>query len=85
LLLQLGPKYGLVSSSNYLDLMALIEDTGDQNLQELDRRISRTAQVCRSAAAADAVIVMLLPGTAFDVCTPYAKPSFCAPSNLVWN
>lgn len=64
--------------------MALIEDTGDQNLQELDRRISRIAQVCRSAAA-DTVIIMLNPATAFDVCTPFAKGLLCAPSNFVWN
>ncbi|KAA6428745.1 MAG: hypothetical protein FRX49_01620 [Trebouxia sp. A1-2] len=43
--IDLGPKYGLVSSSNYLELMALVEDTGGEDLQELDRRLSRTAQV----------------------------------------
>jgi len=87
LLLQLGHKYGLVTSSNYQDLMALIEDTGGENRQELDRKISQAAQVCCSAAAAaaaaaDTVFVMLLPATAFDVCTPFAKLSFCATSKV---
>ena len=59
--------------------MALVEDTGGEDLQELDRRLSRTAQVCCSAAAAaaDTVIILLVPATAFYCNSLLCLPTIC--------
>ena len=44
-LLQVGPKYGVVSMANYYELMSLVEDPMDGDFQQLDSKLARAAQV----------------------------------------